>query len=136
IIMRRLKSDNETRKRVADVCKAVKQPPVTDRIAARQMIQKYGAETAAAAAELRRAYAQAAGDAAVAEKKAEEELRGVIGRGDCCTLGGMAVDGGDLLGLGIEGQRIGFTLNCLLDGVISEEIPNDRDTLLKAAKTI
>lgn len=136
VIMRRLKSDNEMRKTVADVCKAAKQPPVTDRIAARQMIRQYGAETASAAAELRRAYAQAAGDAAAAEKKAEEELHGVIGRGDCCTLGGMAVDGGDLLGLGIEGQRIGFTLNCLLDGVISEKIPNEREALLRAAKTI
>ncbi len=136
VIMRRLKSDNEMRKTVADVCKAVKQPTVTDRIAARQMIRQYGAETAAAAAELRPALAEAAGGDAQAEKKAEEELCGVIGRGDCCTIGSLAVGGRDLLGLGIEGQRIGFVLNCLLDGVILEKIPNDRDALLRAAKAI
>ncbi len=52
----------------------------------------------------------------------------------CLSLKDLAVDGHDLMALGITGKAIGATLNTLLDQVIDEQLPNERIALLKAAK--
>ena len=48
----------------------------------------------------------------------------------CCSLKDLAVNGGDLQNAGITGQAIGKTLAELLELVLRDEIPNDRDTLV------
>lgn len=49
----------------------------------------------------------------------------------------LAVNGRDLLNLGVpEGPIIGHILKTLLDAVISEELPNERDVLLEKAKAL
>lgn len=53
---------------------------------------------------------------------------------DCLSLKDLAVRGNDLLVLGLEGKKIGETLNFLLEQVIDDVLPNDRDTLLAAAQ--
>lgn len=53
----------------------------------------------------------------------------------CLSLRTLAVDGADLMALGVpEGKRIGEMLNALLDDVIEERLPNEKDALLQAAK--
>ncbi|MBQ9618684.1 MAG: hypothetical protein IJR48_09990, partial [Oscillibacter sp.] len=46
----------------------------------------------------------------------------------------LAVNGDDLLSLGLSGRQIGRTLDALLNGVIEGELSNDRETLLEAAR--
>lgn len=48
----------------------------------------------------------------------------------CCSLKDLAVNGGDLQNAGITGQAIGKTLADLLELVLRDEIPNEKDTLL------
>ena len=48
----------------------------------------------------------------------------------CCTLKQLAVNGNDLMQLGIKGKKISETLNHLLDQVISDTLPNEKDILL------
>lgn len=48
----------------------------------------------------------------------------------CCTLKQLAVNGNDLMQLGITGKKISETLNFLLDQVISDTLPNDAEVLL------
>ncbi len=48
----------------------------------------------------------------------------------CLSLKDLAVKGTDLIALGLEGRAIGQTLNRLLEQVISEALPNDREILL------
>ena len=54
----------------------------------------------------------------------------------CLSLKDLAVNGNDLIGLGITGRKIGETLNFLLEQVMDETLPNDRQTLLDQIKTL
>ena len=59
----------------------------------------------------------------------------VIASGCCCRLDQLAVDGKDLLSIGIPaGEALGQMLESLLGRVISEELPNEREALLCAAR--
>ena len=53
----------------------------------------------------------------------------------CLSLKDLAINGHDLMALGITGREIGKTLNSLLEQVIDEKIPNKKDALLKAIRT-
>ena len=72
----------------------------------------------------------------------EERLRGVrsvmekiLSEGDCYTLSSLAVSGTDLINGGIpEGREIGKILSFLLDEVIEDRLPNEKNALLSAAK--
>ena len=52
----------------------------------------------------------------------------------CFTLKDLAVNGHDLMRLGITGRRIGQTLGHLLELVIDEKLPNEKESLLNEAK--
>ena len=53
----------------------------------------------------------------------------------CLSLRTLAVDGSDLMALGVpEGKKIGEMLHVLLDAVIDEKLPNQKEALLQAAK--
>ena len=52
----------------------------------------------------------------------------------CLTLKDLAVNGHDLMRLGITGPAIGKTLNALLEQVIDETLPNEKQALLNALK--
>ena len=65
-------------------------------------------------------------------EKAKQIAEKVIADKECFKLKDMAVKGDDLIKLGIAmGPEIGKTLNMLLDKVISEEIANDKDSLMQ-----
>ena len=53
---------------------------------------------------------------------------------NCLSLKDLAVNGNDLLALGITGKQIGETLNHLLEQVMDEALSNDRESLLPAAE--
>lgn len=53
----------------------------------------------------------------------------------CLSLKDLAVNGHDLMALGIKGRDIGMTLNALLEQVLDERLPNEKDQLLKFAKS-
>jgi tRNA nucleotidyltransferase (CCA-adding enzyme) len=53
----------------------------------------------------------------------------------CLSLKTLAIDGADLMALGIpEGKKIGEVLHALLDDVIEERLQNEKNALLQAAK--
>jgi tRNA nucleotidyltransferase (CCA-adding enzyme) len=57
-------------------------------------------------------------------------IREVIAENSCLTLRGLAVDGNDLISLGLSGKEIGDCLRTLLDKVLDEELPNEKSALL------
>lgn len=59
---------------------------------------------------------------------------GDSGGNACLTVKDLAVNGNDLLALGYQGKAIGETLNALLEGVLDETLPNERQALLDRAK--
>ena len=63
-----------------------------------------------------------------------ELLRDISSREEPLTLKTLAVKGADLMALGMApGPGLGKTLNALLEQVLAEELPNDREVLLQAA---
>ena len=64
-------------------------------------------------------------------RKALEEIRA---ENACLTLKDLAVNGYDLQTLGLTGRAIGQCLNTLLEKVLEEELPNEREALLQFAR--
>jgi len=64
-------------------------------------------------------------------------LRAVIGEIEaenaCLSLKDLALNGHDLMALGIQGKAIGQTLNRLLEAVMDETVPNGKQALLNHA---
>ena len=61
-------------------------------------------------------------------------LNEIVTNGECVSLADLALNGGDLLGLGAEPKSIGRVLGYLLDRVMDGNLENSRDSLLEAAK--
>ena len=65
----------------------------------------------------------------------EKELHHILASGECYNLRMLAVNGSDLLHIGIDsGAVIGRLLDILLDKVIEGALPNEREKLLDFAK--
>jgi len=65
-----------------------------------------------------------------------EQMQILLQEQACLTVRDLAIDGHDLMALGFSGKAIGQCLNTLLEQVLEETIPNEKDTLLEAAKEI
>lgn len=68
--------------------------------------------------------------------RAEEILKKLLAEDACFSLRQLAVDGCDMMKLGLAGPAIGRTLNLLLDAVVNGEQPNERAALLEAARRV
>lgn len=64
----------------------------------------------------------------------ERLLDQILAEDDCFSLKQLAINGKDLVEMGLEGPEIGRMLEWLLDRVVEGEIPNDRETLLGLAR--
>ena len=65
----------------------------------------------------------------------EQIVQDVIDNGDCFKLSDLAVDGNDIIALGVEeGHEIGKILKYILDGVIQGRISNNRELIIKEVK--
>ncbi len=54
----------------------------------------------------------------------------------CVKVTDLAVNGNDMLALGISGKQIGQVLSLLLDRVVEDGVTNEKDTLLELSKKI
>lgn len=68
--------------------------------------------------------------------RAEAILDGLLAKQACFSLRDLAVNGGDLLALGLRGPAVGHTLNALLEQVLDGTLPNEREALLDAVRRL
>ncbi|MBP0963176.1 MAG: HD domain-containing protein, partial [Oscillospiraceae bacterium] len=61
-------------------------------------------------------------------------IRLIIEEKDCCNLEGLAVNGNDLMALGLQGSAIGQMLQRLLDDVMDGRLPNQKERLLHSVQ--
>ncbi len=61
-------------------------------------------------------------------------LQEIQAENTCLTLKDLAADGHDLMALGLQGPEIGQALEKLLNLVLEESIPNEKEALLQALK--
>lgn len=70
-------------------------------------------------------------------KLAENAFREIIENNECYSLKSLAINGSDIIHLGItDGKMIGFILEDILDSVINETLENDKVLLKKRALEI
>lgn len=62
-------------------------------------------------------------------------LEELLAQQPCVSLKDLAVNGRDLMALGYSGRMVGEQLQALLNAVMDEKLPNDRDALLTAARS-
>lgn len=66
--------------------------------------------------------------------RAEEILDRLLAEDTCFSLRQLAVNGRDLLALGLSGPAVGAALEALLEKVVDGALPNEREALLEALK--
>ena len=134
---RRLRMDNRTAEQVVTLVRwHDRDIPRTEKAIARAVSQ-LGEETFRQLLEVKRAdnAAQSPDDRPrlVDIQRAEDILDALLARRQCFSLRELAVDGRDMMALGLRGRDIGAALQFLLDAVL-DGAANDREALLALAK--
>jgi tRNA nucleotidyltransferase/poly(A) polymerase len=135
-ILRRLKFDNDTRKKVCAYVKWHDYKPWLSERNIRFAASRIGTEYYPGMFVVKRADIKAQSKFEREQKLAyvdeyEKIYRGIMERQDCLTLKGLKVNGSDLIAEGMRpGKEIGEALQYLLEQVLEQPELNDRDTLL------
>ena len=123
--LNRLKADNNTKEKCALLLSS--KPIPNDIIAIKQYISALGRENAAYVAKYRRI---------IFGEDKDCKIDDVLSKKYCLSISELAINGADLINLGIESKNIGKTLNKLLQLVIKEKVSNEREALLFQAQNI
>ncbi len=104
----------------------------------KKMMYRIGDELFLALTEMKKCDNSAKNDFVIEENAVFDRLAGIgreiIANNECRSLKGLAVNGSDLLGLGLKGAKIGKMQQRLLELVMEDELPNEKDKLLKYAE--
>ena len=135
-IMRRLKFDNKTREAVYNLVLWHDLQPVPTEKSVRKTISRVGAEGFDGWLALKRAdngaQAPGLGERLEVLSRVEEIGHGLIEAEGEMSLRTLRVKGKDLMDMGLEeGPRVGEILNLLLQEVLEERLPNQREKLLE-----
>ena len=131
-IMHRLKAPNALRQQVAFLVEAHMLNLEPDKRVLRRRISKVGMENVEALMKLKKADEQGSGVSHNRDYGLLEQLLEQIKQEDTCLhVKDLAVNGLDLMEMGVlPGPQMGQMLNRLLDMVLNEEIPNEKDALM------
>ncbi len=140
-IMRDLRFDNDTATRVTQLIEwHDREIPATPR-AVKRLMCKMSDEDISRLMEIKRCDRLAHAKDYCTPSSVISEIPKLVAEirraGDCLSLRTLAIDGKDLIELGLPpGRRIGEILQILLDRVIDGELPNDAQQLRKAANEL
>ncbi len=137
-ILRRLKAPTQLREQVTLLigCHMTLIEPQAKSV--RRWLGRLGHETFLQLLQLQEADMGSKGTGKPAEMEQFTQLRALIeqieAENACLSLKDLAVNGRDLMALGYQGPAIGQALQHLLDQVLDEKLPNEKETLLNALK--
>ena len=139
-ILHRLKAPNAVREQVVWLIDHHMLPLTPDRKLLRRYLSRYGKESLNRLCTLQEADMGSKGtgkhqaDARFAEiRQVLKELEAEEGR---LSLRTLAVNGNDLMAMGLQGREVGRFLERLLEQVLEETLPNSREELLLAAEAM
>ena len=137
-VMDRLRFDNHSKKTILTLVERHDCELAFSERSVRRNLARYGEETLRLLLAVKRgdnlAQAPAYRDRQQLIDQWESLLNLVIAQGSCFSLSQLAVRGGDLTAMGYRGPAVGEMLRQLLEQVIEEELPNDREILLTYAR--
>ena len=134
-ILRSLRSDNRTVKTVSRLTAYSDSVPSADRIAIKKLLSVLGEQELSLLISVMRSIALAGGDASGADTADEmrAETARIISSGMCFSAASLKFNGDDAAKLGFKGKQTGTIIKYLLDEVICERLPNEREALAAAA---
>ena len=134
----RLKFDNDSRDRILRLVNWHDRVVPCTRKGLRRALNRLGADGVTQLIAVKRADNLAQASAYRGRQaeldRAEEIVRELLAEDACFSLKQLAVDGRDMLTLGLSGPTVGRTLQTLLELVLEEKLPNDREALLRWVK--
>ena len=135
-ILRRLKAPNALREDVVFLCDRHMVYPEASEKLLRRRLNQYGEERLRLLLPLQRADLLGTGTRSEADAAffddLEQLLGSVLAHAHCFRIKDLAVNGNDLMALGLKGKAIGQTLQYLLDQVMDEKLSNEKEELLEA----
>ena len=132
-VLRNLKLDNDTIKTVSILIRHIEDAVYPDKLALRKMLNAYGPDMVYEILELMEAVAVADGlkERVKSIHLARKSLTEILEDGECYSLKDLAVNGKDLISMGIEpGRAIGDCLNMMMDEVLNDPSKNTKDYLI------
>lgn len=137
-VLLRLKAPTRLRCQVVELIGAHMTRLQPEKKLLRRQLSRLGWEQLERELELQQADMSSKGTAEPGDLEIFQEIRRMleeIRREDSCLkVTDLAVNGEDLMTLGYQGRQIGERLHWLLEQVLEETLPNDRQALLLAAK--
>ena len=133
------KYDNFTKERVYKLVKVHDTPIEPDRILIKKRINRMGKDCFFDLIKIKRAdnLAQNLNKVRLDIIDEIEKIATDIINEDCFTLGSLKINGGDLIKNGFKpGKQLGNILNTLLEEVMEEKIPNEKEALLNRARNL
>ena len=139
-ILRRLKSPTQLREEVVLLIAQHMTKLEPEKKLLRRRLSKLGKEHLELLLALQEAEMGSKGTGKPEKMEQFPQLRALLdeiySENDCLSLKSLAVNGHDLMVLGITGKAIGNTLNYLLEQVLDEKLPNEKNALLEEAKRL
>ncbi len=140
LILNRLKFDNKSKYAIKKlVLHHQKEIPPTTKSVKRQL-NKLGEELFFLLIELFIADAKGQNPKYIGRVKDYEILReiakDILDQKECFSLKNLAINGNDLLHIGLKGKEIGETLKKLLEEVMNENLENKREILIERSKEL
>ena len=139
-VLLRLKAPTALRERVVLLIGQHMTPLIPDRKILRRRLSTFGSEAVWQLLALQEADWGGKGTDEIRENGDFREIRQILqqieAENACLSLKNLAVSGHDLMGLGFAGPAIGKALNHLLSLVLEEQLPNEKNALLEAAKEV
>lgn len=133
-ILNRLRFDNAGKDRILRLIRYHDMPIDAERRCVKRLLNKHGEEAARQLVELHRA--DTLGQSAICQHRlaifdaVNTLIDELIQEETCFSLKNLAINGNDLISLGLRGRDIGQMLQACLDAVLDEQISNDRTSLL------
>ena len=136
--LKRLRFDNETTQKVVKLVKIHDSPIECDEVTVKKKLNRLGEEMFFDLIRLQRADNLAQSEKFRFRQKnfdyLEETAKKILEQNECFSLKKLAVNGNDMLSLGLCGKEIGAMLDFLVEQVIEGKTANEKPLLLEAAK--
>ena len=139
-VLRRLRFDTDSREEIVRLIRYHDLPIQPERRPVKRLMNKLGPDTVRRLIELHKADTR--GQSAICAGRIAEYdavaavLDEILNEKECFSLKDLAVNGTDMMALGLAGRDIGRALNACLTAVMEEKLPNERAALLEYAEQV
>lgn len=133
-ILSRLRFDNGSRERILRLVRYHDLPIAPDKKPVKRLMSKHGVDAVRQLIELHKADTRGQSSICIGRIREYNAVRTlvdeILAEEACFSLKDLAINGNDLLALGLRGRAVGQALQACLDAVMDERLPNTKEALI------